>query len=184
MSPRSMRAARKTQREKVATPIINAAESPIGWLFRRRDKDGNPLISADEFEAGERLRRDFTFAEMQPRVTADWSPTARCSSGYRGAGPDMTDNAVAAAERVRRALNAVGPELAGILIDVCCHLKGLEDAERKAGWPQRSGKVVLGLALSRLARHYGIGSNRAEPRADAKSAIRHWGDESYRPSAE
>ena len=82
-------------------------------------------------------------------------------------------------ERVRLALKAVGPELCGILIDVCCHLKGLEEAERSAGWPQRSGKVVLQLALTRLARHYGILPAEDEPR---RSPVRHWGAPDYRPS--
>ena len=67
-----------------------------------------------------------------------------------------------------------------MLIDVCCHLKGLEEAERAAGWPQRSGKVVLQLALTRLARHYGIGDGRAARHARA-AAVRHWGSEDYRP---
>jgi len=75
----------------------------------------------------------------------------------RPADGDLQENIAACRERVRRALSAVWPELAGVLIDVCCHLKGLEEAERAAGWPQRAGKVVLQLALTRLARHYGIG---------------------------
>jgi uncharacterized protein DUF6456 len=92
---------------------------------------------------------------------------------------DLQENIAGARERVRRALAAVGPELAGVLIDVCCHLKGLEEAERAAGWPQRAGKVVLQLALTRLARHYGIGpATGASPRA---GAVRHWGSDDYRP---
>ncbi len=87
-----------------------------------------------------------------------------------------------AKDRVTRALKAVGPELAGVLIDVCCHMRGIEDAERRAGWPQRSGKVVLNLALTRLARHYGFLRDPADvARETASSAVRHWGSDDYRP---
>ena len=45
-------------------------------------------------------------------------------------GPDIKDSIIAARERVRRALSSVGPDLAGVLIDVCCYLKGLEASEK------------------------------------------------------
>jgi hypothetical protein len=169
-----------------AVPAENPAESPLGWLRRRRDKDGNSLLSDPQFEAGERLRADFWFAQMTPRVTASWSPAAssrRERNAAPGAGVELQDHVVAAKERVHRALKAVGPELAGILIDVCCHLKGLEDAERALGWPQRSGKVVLLMALTRLARHYGLvteGNGAYSP----FQPIRHWGTSDYRPTDE
>lgn len=180
---RASAAARPSRARKAAAPGRNIAESPISWLFNRRDSEGNPLISEEQFNAGEKLRADFWFAQMSPRVTQSWSLTATTGRGRRSApdsGVDLADNVVAAAERVRGALSAVGPELAGILIDVCCHLHGLEEAERKAGWPQRSGKIVLGVALSALARHYGFSREQAAPTSPAR--VRHWGASGYRPA--
>ncbi len=167
-----------------ARAVINDDESPIAWLRRRKDRNGEPMISQPQFDAGERLRADFWFAQMTPRTTMNWSAASPTKRGRRfGAaqrsGSEISDNAVAAAERVRRALGAVGPELAGVLIDVCCHMRGLEDAERAAGWPQRSAKIVLQLALTRLARHYGL--ERPAATAGASGIMRHWGADDYRP---
>jgi hypothetical protein len=82
---------------------------------------------------------------------------------------------------VMRALAAVGPELGGILIDVCCHLQGLSDTEQGHGWPRRSGKVILQMALTRLARHYGlIGDGGIRGRPGRK--LRHWGAGDFRPN--
>ena len=44
--------------------------------------------------------------------------------------------------------------LGDLVLRVCCFLEGLEITERRLGWSARSGKVVLKLALERLARHY------------------------------
>ena len=137
------------------------------------------MISQAQFDAGERLRSEFWFAQMTPRVTMNWSSLApsqrrRRAGMTRPADGDLQENIAACPERVRRALSAVGPELAGVLIDVCCHLKGLEEAERAAGWPQRAGKVVLQLALTRLARHYGIGRAAASGCPGA-AGVRHSG---------
>lgn len=179
--PKSARKARAPLADRVR-PGRNVAESPLSWLFNRRDRNGNPLIGEAEFNAGERLRADFWFAQMTPNVTQSWSVTATTGgSGRRGPhAAEQADNVIVAAERVRRALDAVGPELAGILIDVCGHLKGLEEIERRARWPQRSAKLVLGIALSALARHYGlIGEAQAAPRT---ARVRHWGANDYRPA--
>lgn len=172
----------RTAREPAAAPAVNPAESPIAWLRSRKDKDGRPLLAEELFNAGERLRADFWFAAMTPRTTSNWSFTAPSGRGGRtpaGFGVEIQDHIIAAGERVRLALSAVGPEKSGVLVDVCCHLKGLEDAERKAGWPQRSGKVILQIALTRLARHYGL---LRPPATSARpSGIRHWGAADYRP---
>lgn len=164
--------------------VVNAAESPLGWLVSRKDRDGNAMITAYQFEAGERLRADYERARLMPRITANWQGTASSKSGRRGAPRDpaeFSDFVLAARQRVNLALAAVGPELSGILIDVCCHLKGLEEAERGEGWPKRSAKIILCMALTRLARHYGLISD-APPRGSSSRSVLHWGAHDYRPA--
>jgi hypothetical protein len=137
--------------------VVNDSESPLAWLARRKGRDGRAMIGPDQFIAGERLRADFTRGHMTPRVTSSWSGIGRTRGS--GGGGDMTDLIVASRQRVRQALDACGPEFSGLLLDVCCFLRGLEDVERERGWPSRSAKVVLQLALDRLARHYGLHSD-------------------------
>lgn len=162
-----------------SSPLLNEAESPLAWLRYRKDKAGRELIAAEQFAAGERLRSDFTFAGLQPRVTASWDAAGASTRQSRGGqGREMREEVLAARERVRRALSAVGPELSGILLDVCCYLKGLETVEREHCWPQRSAKVALQLGLSALARHYGL----AKPQRQGR--IVHWGEDGYRPTLE
>lgn len=136
---------------------MDDAESPLAWLARRRGRDGRAMVAPHQLMAGERLRADFTRAHMMPRTTANWS--SPIASGRRGEAGDsageFTVAMIASRQRVNQALEAVGPEFSGLLLDLCCFLKGLEDLERDRGWPARSAKVVLQLGLDRLARHYG-----------------------------
>lgn len=158
-----------------------AAEGALAWLRRRKDKDGRALITEVQFNAGEKLAADFWHAQLSPKVTASWSamaPVHRLRRAAPGLGVDMRDAVVAARQRFQRALDAVGPELAGILVDVCCHDMGLEASGHASGWPQRAAKVVLDLALTRLARHYGL----LAPERPVAARLRHWGDADYRPT--
>ena len=158
--------------------LANMAESPLGQLARRKGRDGALFLTRREFDAGERLRADYTRGQIMPRLGANW--IASVSSGKRGSGGgmvDLTDAALAARQRVDRAIAAVGPELAGVLIDVCCFLKGLELVEMERGWPVRSAKIVLKTALAALARHY----HPAVTGTHRRQAL-HWGAEDYRPT--
>lgn len=154
--------------------LVDDGESPLVWLARRKGKDGRALIVPHQLQAGERLRSDFTSAQMMPRTTANWDLSVsreRCTSG---GGLSFSEASIAARQRVRHALDAVGPEFSGLLLDVCCFLKGLEDIERERAWPRSSAKIVLQLGLDRLARHYGYG---VEARGKARAGMRNWSAE-------
>jgi hypothetical protein len=154
------------------TVLINAAESPLDWLRRRRDRDGEPLIDAACYDAGESFRRDLTIACLLPGVTSRWDPSAASKPGAMRDPAAATDAMIAARQRVRRACEEIGAEFADLLIDLCGFLKGLELIERERRWPARSGKVVVRLALARLADHYGLRSVAVGPAASR--GIRTW----------
>lgn len=151
--------------------LSDEGESPLMWLARRKGRDGRALIAPHQLLAGERLRSDFTIAQMMPRTTSNWDLSASRESRNSGPAITFSESAVAARQRLRHALSVVGPEFAGLLLDVCCFLKGLEDIERERLWPRSSAKVVLLLGLDRLARHYGYG---AEAVGKAQTRMRHW----------
>ena len=130
-----------------------ANESPLVALARRRDRDGARFIPEDLVRAGERLREDFELSQMGPRVTQDWSRFLTAPGGGGSAGGPAR-GFEAARRRVEGALHDLGPGLGDIALRCCCHLEGLEKAERRMGWSARSGKIVLRIALQRLKRHY------------------------------
>jgi Domain of unknown function (DUF6456) len=135
-----------------------AAQSPattLDLMRQRKDAAGAPWIGPAAHLAGERLRADLTFAGILPKVTMDWSRGAPSGKGPGAAGLNPTEAALAARQRVEKALAAVGPDFSGLLIDVCGFDKGLEQLESERIWPVRSAKVVVRLALAALARHYG-----------------------------
>jgi hypothetical protein len=163
--------------KQIATEIgraqvtVDEAESPLAWLARRSGRDGRAFIEVHHLQAGECLRNDFTCANLMPRTTTNWASAV--ASDRRGGerAIQFTETMIAARQRVHRVLDAAGPEFAGLLLDVCCFLKGLEDIERERGWPARSAKVVVRLALERLARHYGYAG---EARGRGHAAVRTW----------
>ncbi|MCS0501058.1 DUF6456 domain-containing protein [Ancylobacter mangrovi] len=152
--------------------VIDLDESPLAWLASRRGRDGQALIAPVQLIAGERLRADFTRAQMTPRLTADWSAMPKGPRRGGAAGLALSEAVLAAKQRLARAMEAVGPEFSGLLMDVCCFLKGMEQVERERGWPARTAKVVLALGLDRLARHYGLAGRIEGPRRSPIRAFR------------
>lgn len=179
LARRDLRTTRVAMNGHDAEVVVNLLESPLRDIARRKDRQGRNFLAAREVEAGERLRRDYERGQLMPRLGANWE--ASVSSGRRdgtGGIAELTDAALSARLRVDKGLEAVGPELAGVLVDVCCFLKGMETLEFERSWPARSGKVVLRTALRMLARHYWPESGRAR-----NASPLHWGGENYRPTS-
>lgn len=146
-APARVSSARRPRR----SVTVNLAESPLGWLHSRGHVDRR------QFEAGEKLRVDWERGQMQPRVTMAWdgAPMQR-GRGGRGAAPDLGAAQIDARRRFQAAIAAAGPGLSDILWRIVCSGEGMRDAETALGWPARAGKVVLTIALDRVADFYRI----------------------------
>jgi hypothetical protein len=139
----------------VGAVSVNDLESPLSALARLKGRDGAPFLDENLVAAGERLRADFTRGQLTPSLGQRWEPVRAGRMSGRAGGPrDLSDSALAARQRVDAALAGIGPELAGVALDVCCFLKGLAQIERERQWPVRSAKLMLRTALQALARHY------------------------------
>ena len=135
----------------VRSVTVNLAESPLGWLLSRG------LVTQRQFDAGERLRSDWERAQLAPGVTMSWNaaPVGRRRGGASAA-PDQTGAQIDAHRRFDEAVAAAGPGLSDILWRVVCAGEGMRDPESALGWPARAGKLVLTLALDRVADFYRI----------------------------
>lgn len=141
----------EARRKVTRTVTVNLAESPLSWLKARG------RVTPRQFEAGDRLRVDYERASLGPAVTMRWDamPTAK---GRRGAPAvdEPTLGQLSAKQRFDRAIAEVGPTLSGVLWRTVCACEPLPMVERANGWPARSGRVVLTIALDRLADVYGL----------------------------
>lgn len=136
-------------RKSARTVTVNLAESPLSWLHARGH------LTDRQFLAGEKLRRDYEVASLEPSVTMRWNnaPVAR---NRRGApdGLNQTERMISAKARFDGALAAIGLDLSDIAWRVVCAGESIAVAERGMAWPVRSGKLVLRIALDRLAGFY------------------------------
>lgn len=139
-------------RRKTANPrrsaTVNLGESPLGWLHARGH------LSDRQFAAGERLRADWETAQLAPRMTMRWDPVR--VQGGTDRGLESGERQVAARQRFDGAVAVAGPGLSDVLWRVVCAGESLPDAEKALDWPVRSGKLVLRLALDRVAAFYRI----------------------------
>ncbi len=86
----------------------------------------------------------------------DAAPVARGRGGSALA-PDLNGSQLDAKARFQAAIDCAGPGLSDILWRIVCGGEGMRDAETALGWPARAGKLVLTLALDRVADYYRLG---------------------------
>jgi Domain of unknown function (DUF6456) len=136
----------------------NVNESPLAWLCKATGPTGKPYLCPAEFAASERLRMDYFASSLSQNLCADWSKPARArtASGPRNTVLDAADAALGAKDRFIKALDILGPGLNDVVFSLCIRETGMEQIECANHWPKRSGKIILKLALDRLARHYGL----------------------------
>lgn len=141
----------KTSPQVMRHVTVNVAESPIAWLASRG------MLTGTQLQAGERLRADYERAGLSARVTMRWDAALPAKSRGGARASDASLARIDAHRRFHAAVDHVGPGLADICWRVICAGEGIGGAEKAMGWPARSGKLVLGMALDRLARFYGTG---------------------------
>ena len=140
----------------VGTASMNVASATVERLARQRDGT-EPFLHPELVEAARRLRSDFERGMLRQRVTIDWDAIG--GGGKGGAGrwdgrAELSDAASGARTRFEAARTALGSHLRAAVEDACCMDLGLEEIERRNGWPKRSGKMMLRAGLEQLALHY------------------------------
>ncbi|OCC25102.1 hypothetical protein MB02_05670 [Croceicoccus estronivorus] len=142
--PRRTKGAAKRRR----SVTVNLAESPLSWLHARGHLDDRL------FTAGEKLRADYEQAQLGARITMRWEPVRIRGGSDPGLSP--TERQLAAKGRFDGAITSAGRGLDDVLWRVVCAGESLPEAEKALSWPARSGKLVLRLALDRVADFYRI----------------------------
>lgn len=152
---------------------INLAESPLARLAAGEAA----FLERHHVEAGERIRRLVERAQLQPRLTMTYS-ASRTAGNQQQTATDISDLAADARKALADIHHLLPRDCAGVVLDVCGLLKGLQEVERDRGWPRRSAKLVLRIGLEQLAQHYGLGPS-AVGRPSRKPRI--WQDDGARP---
>ncbi len=142
---------------------IDRAAAPLDALKRLAGPDGRSFLTPEQAAAADRLAEDFERAHLRPRLTRDPEALPGGAVWVTNTADRLGAGAYDARRRCLAALDAAGPGLGDLLFDVVCVGRGLGEAERGFGWPQRSAKAILRLGLDRLAVHYGLASGRRPP---------------------
>ena len=151
--------------------MSEALPDAVGRLAAAR-RDCVPFLLPHHVEAARRLALMFERAHLRQRVTMSYDPTR---TGGRSSGSPVQGELSASAADARKHLADMAALMPAdcwaVLFEICGLDRGLQDVEAARDWPRRGGKLVLRIALSHLASHYGLD---AEARGRAATRQRHW----------
>lgn len=159
--------AQHQRRRQLGAVTLDLSESPL----LRLASGPEAFLEPHQVLAGERIRQLFERSRLRPRVTMSYSPDR--IAGPAASGAETGDLAIDARRRLARLLDRLPADCAGVVLDVCGYLKGLQLVENERGWPRRSAKLVLRIGLDQAAGLLGLD---AEARGPDMSQARHWGE--------
>ncbi|NRA86216.1 MAG: hypothetical protein HRU28_02235 [Rhizobiales bacterium] len=132
--------------------------SPILKLYNRQKNLNNKYLVEQHVQAGQKLFKLFSKANLQPNITMNWDKLESVPQNHYTGEKEQPfgEQVYIARKQLYESLAYVGEEYAAILVEICLFANGLEATEKAMNWPARSGKLLLTMALDKLAKHYKI----------------------------
>lgn len=126
---------------------LRASQVPIDYYFKRS------LINQDEYNAANRLFRDFSLSGQTPGMSSNLDPNG-------GGGIGFTHIQLEARERWREAVKAIHGQIAkSIAVDVCCYGYWLKDTHYKHYKTSQERMARFHEILDDLISHYFVARN-------------------------
>lgn len=137
---------------------LGATTSPIFKLYNRQKSSPNSYLTVSHLKAGQTIFDIFTNTKLTPNVTTN---VERLMAGpqkhYMGTKTEnVSDKSYNARKKLYNILEYLGDEFAAIIVEVCIFGSGLVVVEKMFDWPARSAKLLLTMALNRLAEYLEI----------------------------
>lgn len=133
-------------------------------LSKERGANGQPFLSAYDIQAGELFQRDYNhcFGNMG-QTTQDFENVHVDQSHINGQ-ENHTVRQIDASQAFNAAKGVLGPGLEQAALMICGDGKSFDVLEREQHWVRGSGRMILKLALQRLAQYYGTYPGQAAQR--------------------
>ncbi|PCI88987.1 MAG: hypothetical protein COB24_00475 [Hyphomicrobiales bacterium] len=147
----------------IANQDASADHAPLLKLYNRQRNIAYKYLSEIHLQAGQRLFELFVKANLRPNVTMNWENLQSVKQSHHTGVKDMSfsEATYIARRELHESLSQVGQDFSAILVEICLFGNGLEATEKALNWPARSAKLLLTMALDRLATHYQLTPNEA-----------------------